>query len=426
MKKILLSLGTLVAVGAIVVGGTIAFYNDTETSTGNIFTAGSIELVVDHLKQSYNGEDCTNNCDTWAKDVESFDQGLKKSGAVIDVGRSDPDEALGVADTSGGNPDPSPTGFVSLGYGGEIVLHFPNGIDDLPGADIRIYEATGGSGSYPEESVDVAVSPNGFDWITIDVDPSNIVRDGEIEIDLDGEAPIVYYVRITDTSDPNIHNDSSDGYDLDAVKAIHCEDEESDGLDSDLWQCRLWEETDLDESHGFFNFADIKPADYGRNVISLHITSNDSYACLIVHDEDDQENTLLEPEVDAGDAPNDGNNDGYGELSDYIDIFAWQDLDADGTYEPDDGEDDLYEGSIQTEIIQMALAGESTNYIGLAWCAGDIQVTHANGANNITCDGNGMLNDAQSDSYEASLTLYAEQQRNNEGFLCENVELDLQ
>ena len=58
MKKILLSLGTLVVVGAVVAGATMAFYNDTETSNGNIFVAGSIDLKVDHLAQTYNGDDC--------------------------------------------------------------------------------------------------------------------------------------------------------------------------------------------------------------------------------------------------------------------------------------------------------------------------------------------------------------------------------
>src|SRR3989344_908853 len=55
MKRILLSIGTLVVVGAIVAGATIAFYNDTETSTGNIFVAGSIDLKVDHTLATYNG-----------------------------------------------------------------------------------------------------------------------------------------------------------------------------------------------------------------------------------------------------------------------------------------------------------------------------------------------------------------------------------
>src|SRR3989344_1649540 len=58
MKKILLSLGSLVAVTAVVAGGTFAFYNDTETSRDNIFTAGSIDLKVDHTKMTYNGEEC--------------------------------------------------------------------------------------------------------------------------------------------------------------------------------------------------------------------------------------------------------------------------------------------------------------------------------------------------------------------------------
>ena len=60
MKKILLSVGILAVVGAIVVGATGAFYGDTETSTGNTFTAGSIELKVDSTSH-YNGMICTNN-----------------------------------------------------------------------------------------------------------------------------------------------------------------------------------------------------------------------------------------------------------------------------------------------------------------------------------------------------------------------------
>jgi len=58
MKKILLSVATLAAVGAIVAGATGAFYGDVETSTGNTFTAGSIELKVDSTSH-YNGMICT-------------------------------------------------------------------------------------------------------------------------------------------------------------------------------------------------------------------------------------------------------------------------------------------------------------------------------------------------------------------------------
>ena len=47
-KKILISLSVIGAVAAIAIGGTIAYFSDTETSTGNTFTAGSIDLKIDN------------------------------------------------------------------------------------------------------------------------------------------------------------------------------------------------------------------------------------------------------------------------------------------------------------------------------------------------------------------------------------------
>lgn len=52
-----MSLGLVVFVGAVVVGGTGAFFNDTESSTGNVFTAGAIDLRIDS-EQHYNGNIC--------------------------------------------------------------------------------------------------------------------------------------------------------------------------------------------------------------------------------------------------------------------------------------------------------------------------------------------------------------------------------
>lgn len=48
MRKILVSLGMIVFVGGIVAGATGAFFSDTETSTGNTFAAGAIDLKVDN------------------------------------------------------------------------------------------------------------------------------------------------------------------------------------------------------------------------------------------------------------------------------------------------------------------------------------------------------------------------------------------
>ena len=57
MKKILLSLSMLAFVGVVAVGATTAFFTDTETSTGNTFTAGSIDLKIDSTAH-YNGMIC--------------------------------------------------------------------------------------------------------------------------------------------------------------------------------------------------------------------------------------------------------------------------------------------------------------------------------------------------------------------------------
>ncbi|OGI99314.1 hypothetical protein A3H53_00240 [Candidatus Nomurabacteria bacterium RIFCSPLOWO2_02_FULL_40_10] len=67
MKKILLSGVVVVAAAAVVVGATTAFFTDTETSTGNTFTAGAIDLTVDsdchywnYVGDDYNGDPAAN------------------------------------------------------------------------------------------------------------------------------------------------------------------------------------------------------------------------------------------------------------------------------------------------------------------------------------------------------------------------------
>jgi len=46
MKKILISLAVVGVVSAIVIGGTVAYFSDTETSTGNKIIAGTIDLTI--------------------------------------------------------------------------------------------------------------------------------------------------------------------------------------------------------------------------------------------------------------------------------------------------------------------------------------------------------------------------------------------
>ncbi|MEN9582629.1 MAG: hypothetical protein RL641_583 [Candidatus Parcubacteria bacterium] len=59
MKRILFSLGVIIFAGAVVATATGAFFSDSETSTGNTFTAGAIDLKIDS-QSHYDGLICTN------------------------------------------------------------------------------------------------------------------------------------------------------------------------------------------------------------------------------------------------------------------------------------------------------------------------------------------------------------------------------
>src|SRR3989344_6917782 len=53
MKKIILSSSLIVAVAVAVIGATTAFYNDTETSTGNTFASGALDLTIDNTSYGF-------------------------------------------------------------------------------------------------------------------------------------------------------------------------------------------------------------------------------------------------------------------------------------------------------------------------------------------------------------------------------------
>jgi predicted ribosomally synthesized peptide with SipW-like signal peptide len=59
ISRIVLALLLIVGAGGAVATGTSAFFSDTETSTGNTFTAGALDLKIDN-ESYYNGNKCTN------------------------------------------------------------------------------------------------------------------------------------------------------------------------------------------------------------------------------------------------------------------------------------------------------------------------------------------------------------------------------
>jgi len=66
MKRIILSVAMIAAVAAVAIGATTAYFSDVETSTGNTFTAGAIDLKMDS-QCTYNGVRSA-ECGTWGQE----------------------------------------------------------------------------------------------------------------------------------------------------------------------------------------------------------------------------------------------------------------------------------------------------------------------------------------------------------------------
>jgi len=165
--------------------------------------SGTITLVVQ-----------IDSYEVWADAQSDFDQGQRKNGTDVLVERSDPNKALGEAE----NDDT--LNFVSLGFGGSLVLHFNNYILDGTGDDIAVTETSFGSPSdsnYPEK-VEVFASQDGTTWVSLGVGTQ------DEEFDLDGSGLVwakhLKLVDVSDSSDSHFPADA-DGYDIDGVKALH-------------------------------------------------------------------------------------------------------------------------------------------------------------------------------------------------------------
>ncbi|MCA9356795.1 hypothetical protein H6784_04820 [Candidatus Nomurabacteria bacterium] len=170
----------------------------------------------------------------------------------------------------------------------------------------------------------------------------------------------------------------------------------------------------------FFSFDDVKPGDFGSSSISIHIKKNPAYVCLDFQNLKDKENGRNEPEREV-----DGN--GKGELSSEIEFFAWRD-DGDNLFEV--GEEALFGTS--TQSAKQVLKGKTypladskngspylsnkTKYIGINWCAGDLAVDLSTAK--ITCDGETMGNEAQTDSMTFDVSLRAVVAKQQPWFTC--------
>lgn len=191
----------------------------------------------------------------------------------------------------------------------------------------------------------------------------------------------------------------------------------------------------------FFNFEDLKPADWGEDTISVHVYDNDAWACMDFNLYNADDNGLVEPEEDAGDITG---GDGRGELQEQIHFVWWAD---DGDNVLEEGENIFQQmislGELNAFSVALAdasgngvlsstpLIGDENYYIGKAWCFGDFVLTpviqdgetiYGPDVRNsgINCNGNSINNLTQSDSVQVSLGFRAVQSRNNNDFICES------
>lgn len=402
MGRIFKSAIIVLVVAAGIAGVTYSFFADTERSVGNTFTAGAIDLQIDHSKQTYNGVDC-------------------KTCSVSIV--SDTDNRVVQKDGVNGVPYDAFLAPVAGDWSALTGANWIWGASGLAPDDDRTEYTFENTFTWfgPVVGVTLDLSLTGDDNYKVYVNGNLIGQDqtGTVWQDVDtytsfesaivqGENKVTFIVKNSDGAWAGLlYRLTIDGNCGDEYFRTHC---------------RLWDEKDLGEGDVFFDFDDIKPGDRGTNVISLHVDSNDAWACMSTANEQDLENganetELAVPDTTVGFGPTDG------ELSPFLNVFLWWDTDADGAY-------DLSELSIATTdfgtLGTVALAdattgsgpitGGTTKNLGLFWCAGTLAPPVAGNA--FACDGQSMGNIAQTDQYITDLVFSTIQQRNNTDYTC--------
>lgn len=174
----------------------------------------------------------------------------------------------------------------------------------------------------------------------------------------------------------------------------------------------------------FFNFSDVKPGDFGCNVISIHVQKSDAWACIDFKNLKSSDNGVNEPEAAA-----DPNGNASGELAAGTEFFGWLDTNGNGKFEPP-GEKALFGTSTQdaahvlnntTYVIGDSKSGSSCKqntkkYVGTCWCAGNLTVNPSTGK--MTCDGSALGNAAQTDSFSVDVNIRALPTSQNTKFSC--------
>jgi hypothetical protein len=152
-------------------------------------------------------DDGLNGCSL--QKVISYDPGKRKDGQPVNADRRNPEKALGL-------PENNQTfNFVSLGFGGTLVLGFDYVVFNRLGNDLKVVETSFGNrvcGTYPERA-EISGSYDLVSWEILDT----ICLDGEVDL---GKLPFAQFLKFRDLSDPSKFGGSDEGFDVDGVVAL--------------------------------------------------------------------------------------------------------------------------------------------------------------------------------------------------------------
>jgi len=148
--------------------------------------------------------------------VVRFQQGLSSTGATISPDISDASVVV--------VEKPPSTAFCSLGLGGQVIVEFPDGFDDGPGADLAVTERTWGDG--PDERAAVWVSEDGVNWQKAGVannaasrpdSPDTVSQFDFATVKVRAPARFVKLVDVTASSGVPEQN----GFDVASIRVLH-------------------------------------------------------------------------------------------------------------------------------------------------------------------------------------------------------------
>jgi len=374
------------------IGGTIAYFSDKQVSAGNIMVAGTIDLTIDHAAQNYNGVDCKTCNVEVVSGTDNMVVARSQDGVTTTMSENavlvDPINSRWTANV--GNPNAkwiwatNPTAaadtygtsytfakkFTWYGPFNGITLNFGVGSDN----SIVVYL----------NGVEVGRNDGEFGYQT----PITITDLNPIQ----GENELKFVVTNWNQNHDGASNPGGLLYSL-TING-NCGDNYFKN------NCTLFGEKKLTLADHFWKFDDIKPGDWGTNLISLHVKTNDAKVCSYL-------------------------TKSSGDLGTGIYVFAWAD-DGDGIYET--GEATVWSGKMSEftgKLYSTTIAGNSTAYMGVAWCAGSelgaqaVAADHSNAAK--TCSPADMGDEYQGKSFTSDFGFYAVQARHNDAFTCPAV-----